>query len=170
MAARSLSELTCKRANIRIHVWSSVLIQKHLELTLVTGNDQAPFLIFFVCVVFCFVLFLLYNTVLVLPYIDMNPPRVYMSSQSWTPLPPPTPYHLSGSSRAPAPSILYPVSNIDWRFVSYMIVYMFQCHSPKSSPLPLPQSPKVHSIYLCLFCCLAYRVIITIFLNSIYMC
>ena len=28
------------------------------------------------------------------------------------------------------------------RFVSYMIVYMFQCHSPKSShPLPLPQSP-----------------------------
>ena len=37
-------------------------------------------------------------------------------------------------------------------------------------PLPLPQSPKVHSIHLCLFCCLAYRVIITIFLNSIYMC
>ena len=27
-----------------------------------------------------------------------------------------------------------------------MIVYMFQCHSPKSShPLPLPQSPKVSS-------------------------
>ena len=50
---------------------------------------------------------------------------------------------------APAPSILYPVSNIDWHFVSYMIVYMFQCHSPKSShPLPLPQSPKVHSIQM----------------------
>ena len=48
---------------------------------------------------------------------------------------------------------------------------MFQCHSPKSShPCPLPQSPKVHSKHLCLFCCLAYRVIITIFLNSIYMC
>ena len=72
---------------------------------------------------------------------------------------------------APAPSILYPVSNMDWHFVSYMIVYMFQCHSPKSShPLPLPQSPKVRSIHLCLFCCLAYRVIITIFLNSVYMC
>ena len=39
------------------------------------------------------------------------------------------------------PSILYPVSNIDWHFISYMIVYMFQCHSPKSShPLPLPES------------------------------
>ena len=71
--------------------------------------------------------------------------------------------------RAPAPSVLYPVSNIDWWFVSYMISYMFQCRSPKSSH-PLPQSPKVRSIHLCLFCCLEYRVIITIFLNSIYMC
>ena len=54
-------------------------------------------------------------------------------------------------------------------FISYMISYMFQCHSPKSShPRPLPQSPKDCSIHLCLFCCLAYRVIVTIFLNSIY--
>ena len=28
-------------------------------------------------------IFLLYNTVLVLPYIDMSPPQVYMSSQPW---------------------------------------------------------------------------------------
>ena len=38
----------------------------------------------------------------------------------------------------PAPSIQYHASNLDWRFVSYMILYMFQCHSPKSSP---PTSP-----------------------------
>ena len=31
---------------------------------------------------FYFYLVLLYNTVLVLPYIDMNPPRVYMQSQT----------------------------------------------------------------------------------------
>ena len=56
-----------------------------------------------------------------------------------------------GHSSAPAPSILYHASNLDWRFVSYMIVYMFQCHSPKSShPLPLPQSPKDSSIHVCL--------------------
>ena len=95
---------------------------------------------------------------------------------TWVPNPEP-PSHLPphiislDHPRAPAPSILYPVSNVDWHFVSYMIVYMFQCHSPKSShPLPLLQSPKVHSIHPCLFCCLAYRVIITIFLNSVYTC
>ena len=35
--------------------------------------------------------------------------------------------------------------------------------------LPLPQNPKDRSIHLCLFCCLAYRVVVTIFLNSIYL-
>ena len=76
-----------------------------------------------------------------------------------------------GHPSALAPSILYHASNLDWRFISRMIIYMFQCHSPKSShPRPLPQSPKDCSIHLCLFCCLTYRVIITIFLNSIYMC
>ena len=55
------------------------------------------------------------------------------------------PHNISlGHHRAPAPSMLYPASDIDWRFNSYMIVYMLQCHSPKSShPLPLPLSPKV---------------------------
>ena len=42
---------------------------------------------------FIYLFILLYNTVLVLPYIDMNLPRVYMSSQSWTSLPRPSPYH-----------------------------------------------------------------------------
>ena len=74
-----------------------------------------------------------------------------------------------GHRSAPAPSIQYHALNLDWLFISYMILYMFQCHSPKSShPIPLPQNPKDCSIHLCLFCCLAYSVIITIFLNSIY--
>ena len=78
------------------------------------------------------------------------------------------PHNISlGHHHAPAPSMLYPALDIDWRFDSYMIVYMLQCHSPKSSH-PLPLSPKVCSTHLCLFCCLAYRVIIAFFLNSIY--
>ena len=75
-----------------------------------------------------------------------------------------------GHPSAPAPSIQYHASNLDWWLISYMIFYMFQCHSSKSShPLPLPQSPKDCSLHQCLFCCLVYRVIVTIFLNSIYM-
>ena len=61
--------------------------------------------------------------------------------------PPPSSLPL-GHPSAPAPTILYPALNLDWQFVSYMILYMFQCHFPKSShPLPLPQSPKDCSIH-----------------------
>ena len=91
---------------------------------------------------FLFFIFKLYIIVLVLPNIKMNPPQVYMCSPSWTLLPPPSPFHPLGRPSAPAPSIQYGASNLDWQLVSYMIFYMFQCHSPKSShPLPLSQSP-----------------------------
>ena len=33
-----------------------------------------------------------------------------------------------GRPSAPAPSIQYRASNLDWQLVSYMIFYMFQCH------------------------------------------
>ena len=62
-------------------------------------------------------------------------------------LPPPT--IPLGHPSAPAPSIRYHASNLDWWFISHMILYRFQCHSPKSShPHPLPQSPKDCSIHL----------------------
>ena len=122
----------------------------------------------FICIIYLlfFYFILLYNTVLVLPYIDMNPPRVYMFSQTWSPVPPPSPQHPC----APAPSMLYPASDIDWRFDSYMIVYMFQCHCPKSSHLlPLPLSPKVRYTQLSFFLsCIQGRH--CHLPNSIYMC
>ena len=115
-------------------------------------------------------LFLLYNIVLVLPYINMHLPRVYMCSSSWTPLPPPSPYHHSGSSQCTSPKL--PVSCIEpglaIRFL-YDIIYVLMPFSKIIPPLPLSQSPKDCSIYLCLFCCFTYRVVVTIFLNSIYM-
>ena len=58
-----------------------------------------------------------------------------------------------------------------WTGDSFHIWY-YTCFSailPNHPLLPLPQSPKDCSIHPCLFCCLAYRVIVTIFLNSIYM-
>ena len=60
-----------------------------------------------------------------------------------------------GHPRAPASSMLYPASDIDWRFNSYMIVYMLECHSPKSShPLPPSESksPLYTSVSLSLSC------------------
>ena len=96
---------------------------------------------------------------MVLPYIKMNPPQVYV------PYPEPSSlllhYTISlGRPSAPTPSIQYHALNLDWRLISFMILYMFQCHFPKSShPLPLPQSPKDCSIHQCLFCCLIYRVL-----------
>ena len=49
--------------------------------------------------------------------------------------------------------------------------YLFQCYSLKSShSCLLSQSSKdCFFLCLCLFCCLTYRIIVTIFLNSIYM-
>ena len=44
-----------------------------------------------------------------------------------------------GHPSPPAPRIVYHESNLDWRFISYMKLYVFQCHSPKS-PHPFPQS------------------------------
>ena len=45
----------------------------------------------------------------------------------------------------------------------------FNAILPNHPILSLSQSPKDCSIHQCLFCCLIHRVIVTIFLNSIYM-
>ena len=55
-------------------------------------------------------IFKLYNIVLVLPNIKMNPPQVYMCSPSWTLFPPPSSYHPSGSPQCTSPK--HPVSCI----------------------------------------------------------
>ena len=86
---------------------------------------------------------------------------------SWNPLPPhPIPL---GCPRALALGTLLHASNLHWSSILHMGIYMFQCYSRISShPCLFPHSSKVCSLYLCLFCCLMYRVIVTIFLNSTY--
>ena len=77
-----------------------------------SDSESSPFInpSFFLLLLLLLLLFLLYNIVLVLPYINMHPPRVYTCSPSWTPLPPPSPYHPSGSSQCTRPKL--PVSCI----------------------------------------------------------
>ena len=101
----------------------------------------------------------------------MNQPWVYMCPPYWNPsLLPPHPIPL-GCPSVPALSALFHASNLEWSSISHVVIYMFQCYSLKSfHPCLLPQSPKVSFFYLRLFCCLTYRDVITIFLNSIYMC
>ena len=62
-------------------------------------------------------IFKLYNIVLVMPNIKMNPPQVYPSSPSRTPLPSPSSSHSSESSQCTSPE--YPVSCIKPGLVIY---------------------------------------------------
>ena len=105
---------------IHVNVW-----QNKYSVVLVFGIQQSDSVtLFFFFFNFYFYFILLYNTVLVLPYIDMNLPWVYMSSQSWNPLPLPTPYHLSGSSLCTSPK--HPVSYIEHRLAIHFLQCSFQ--------------------------------------------
>ena len=89
---------------------------------------------------FYFYFILLYNTVLVLAYIDMNPPWVYMSSQTWTPLPPPNPHHPSGSSPCTSPK--HPVSCIEHRLAIHFLHASIHVSVPFSQIIPPSPSPS----------------------------
>ena len=133
-------------------------------------TNSSCYFLFFVLFIFKFYfIFKLYNIVLVLPNIEMNPPQVYMCSPSWTLLPPPSPYHPSGSSQCTSPK--HPVSCIEPGLATHFIHDIIHVSMLFSQIFP-PSSSPTESIRLikhqCLFCCLVHRVIVTIFLNSIY--
>ena len=87
-----MPDLLCCRANTKTTLQSNYSPIKFL------------FVCFFVFLLMLLILFFfkLYNIVLVLPNIKMNPPQVYLCSPSWTLLPPSSPYQPSGLSQCKA--------------------------------------------------------------------
>ena len=62
---------------------------------------------------------------------------------------PPHPIPL-GHPSAPALSTLSHASNLDWRSVLHMVIYMFQCHSLKSShPCAFSHRVQKTVLYIC---------------------
>ena len=90
-------------------------------------------------------IFKLYIIILVLPNIKMNPLQVYMCSPPWTLLPPPSPYHLSGSSQCTSPK--HPVSCIEAGLATHFIHDILHVSMPFSQIVP-PSPSRTESIRL----------------------
>ena len=108
---------------------------KHLNSLMVFWEN---IFFFFVSVLFIY-LFLLYTIVLVFPYIEMNPPWVYMCFPSWTPLLPRSPSHPSGPSECSSPE--HPVSCIKPGLVIHFTYDILHISVPFSHIIPPSPSP-----------------------------
>ena len=88
-----------------------------------------------------------------MPNIIMSPPQVYMCSPSWTLLPPPSPYHPSGSSQCISPK--HPVSGClgSWAEIKT------QEHTKATDPLAFPPS-------YCSYCFLPWYLFLLIPLST----
>ena len=179
MGLSELRELVMDR-----EAWRAVVHVVTTSLTWLSGWTELAWNVPLVSLIFFFK-FIYFNWRLItLQYCSVFCHTLTWISHECTCVPhPESPSHLpprpisQGHPNTPALSALSHASNVDWRSISHILIYIYiyiyiyivQCYSLKSShPRLLPQSLKVSSLHLCLFCCLAYRGIIIIFLNSIY--
>ena len=104
-----------------------------VSLTFYTQFETVSFFLFLNFI------FKLYKIVLVLTYIEMNPPQVYMCSPSWTLLPPPSPYHPSESPQCTSPK--HPVLCIKPGLTTRFIYDIIRISMPFSQIIPSSPSP-----------------------------
>ena len=107
---------------------------------------------------------------MVLPYIKHESATGVHVFPILKPLPPPSQYHPSGSSQCTSP--VHHVSCIEPGLAihfTYDIIHVSMPFSQIIPPSPSPTESKRLFYTSVSLCCLTYRVIITIFLNSIYM-
>ena len=77
---------------------------------------------------------------MVLPYINMYLPQVYTCSPLWTPVPPASPNHPSGSSQCTSPK--HPVSCIEPGLATRFIYDIIHVSMPFSQIIPPSSSPS----------------------------
>ena len=113
------------------------------------------FIYFIIKIKYVFILiggYLFYNIILVLPYIDLNPPWVYTCFPSWTPFPPPSPSHPSGSSQCTSPehpvSCIKPGLSIHFAYDNLHVTMPFS-HIIPPSPSPT-ESERLFNTYVSL--------------------
>ena len=94
---------------------------------------------------------------------------MYICCPSWTRLPPSSPSHPSGSSQCTSPE--HPVSGIEPGLEICFTCDNIHVSNLFSQIIPSLPSPRVQKtiLYICVSFAVTYRVIVTIFLNSIYM-
>ena len=149
------------------------------QLYLQWGHRILIFFLFFY--LFCFYFYLFFNFILFFNFKILYCFCMYQHESATGihvfPILNPPPSSLPVSSLWVVPVHQPQASSIvhrTWTGGSFHIWYTcFNAILPNHPTLSLSQrvqkSPKDCSIHQCLFCCLVYRVIVTIFLNSIYM-
>ena len=93
------------------------------------SGGVCPWALFFYLFIY-FIIIFIYFKILVLIYINMHLPQVYTCSPSWTLLPPPSPYHPSGSSQCTSPKL--PVSCIEPGLTIHFLYYIIHVLMPFS--------------------------------------